>query len=43
MQDKEYDETLGSIGRLELTSFISVRYDFGKRIEKNFKNCRKIF
>jgi hypothetical protein len=37
--DKEYGETLGSIGagaRINLFNIIALRYDFGKRIEKNF-------
>ncbi|MCX7878275.1 MAG: BamA/TamA family outer membrane protein [Ignavibacteria bacterium] len=37
--DKEYKETLGSLGlgiRANLFYIIALRYDFGKRIEKNF-------
>jgi outer membrane protein assembly factor BamA len=42
--DKEYDETLGSIGagvRINLFNIIALRYDFGKRIEKNFTKLQK--
>ncbi|MCI0448674.1 MAG: BamA/TamA family outer membrane protein [Chlorobi bacterium] len=37
--DKEYGETLGSIGlgaRINLFYVLALRYDFGKRIENNF-------
>jgi Tol biopolymer transport system component len=37
--DKEYKETLGSVGigaRINLFYILALRYDFGKRIEKNF-------
>ncbi len=42
--DKEYDETLGSVGagiRINLFNIIALRYDFGKRIEKNFTKLQK--
>ncbi|HEY3250415.1 MAG TPA: BamA/TamA family outer membrane protein, partial [Ignavibacteria bacterium] len=38
--DKEYGETLGSVGigaRINLFYILALRYDVGKRIEKNFK------
>jgi len=42
--DKEYGETLGSIGvgaRLNLFYILALRYDVGKRIENNFKSFQK--
>jgi hypothetical protein len=42
--DDKYDETLGSIGlglRINLFNIIALRYDFGKRIEKNFHKFQK--
>lgn len=44
--DKNYEETLGSIGvgaRMNLWNIIALRYDFGKRIENNFKNFQAGF
>ncbi|RPI13734.1 MAG: hypothetical protein EHM58_17860 [Ignavibacteriae bacterium] len=44
--DKEYKQTLGSVGagvRMNLWNVIALRYDFGKRIENNFKNFQKGF
>lgn len=41
--DKEYKETLGSIGlgaRINLFYILALRYDIGKRIEKNFKGLQ---
>jgi len=42
--DKEYGETLGSVGigaRLNLFYILALRYDIGKRIENNFKNFQQ--
>jgi hypothetical protein len=42
--DTKYEETLGSIGagaRINLFNIIALRYDFGKRIEKNFTKLQK--
>ena len=37
--DEQYEETLGSVGfgvRINVFNFIALRYDIGKKIEKNF-------
>ena len=42
--DNKYDETLGSVGlglRINLFNIIALRYDFGKRIENNFRKFQK--
>lgn len=44
--DKEYKETIGSIGigaRINLFYVLALRYDFGKRIEKNFTKLQNGF
>jgi hypothetical protein len=44
--DDKYDETLGSMGlglRINLFNIIALRYDFGKRIENNFKKFQDGF
>jgi hypothetical protein len=44
--DEEYKETLGSIGigaRINLFYILALRYDFGKRIEKNFTKLQDGF
>jgi hypothetical protein len=44
--DNKYDETLGSMGlglRINLFNIIALRYDFGKRIENNFKKFQDGF
>lgn len=44
--DEKYKETLGSLGagiRMNLWNIIALRYDFGKRIENNFKHLQKGF
>ncbi|MGH2574115.1 MAG: BamA/TamA family outer membrane protein, partial [Ignavibacteria bacterium] len=44
--DKEYEETRGSVGvgaRINLFNILALRYDFGKRIENNFKKFQSGF
>ncbi len=45
--DEEYEETLGSVGfgiRINVFNFIALRYDIGKKIEKNFTQLQpKLF
>jgi hypothetical protein len=41
--DKNYEETLGSVGggvRLNIGGMLVLRYDFGKRLQNNFKNIQ---